>query len=80
GTGFEEASLDSDGNTRSFVYGSLGNVTVILHFYAPASLDRAEMTTIADAQIAQLKASEGPDSESPSPQPPQQTASSDTNA
>lgn len=80
GTGFEEAALDSDGNTRSFVYGSLGNVTVIVHFYAPASLDRAEMTTITNAQIARLKASEGPDTESPSPQPPQQTASTDTTA
>ncbi|MGH6655442.1 MAG: hypothetical protein ACRDVE_09570 [Actinocrinis sp.] len=55
GTGFEESELDADGYTRSFVYGSLGSETVLVHYFVPATLDRAGLLSIVDAQIAKLQ-------------------------
>ena len=58
GVGFEEAKLDTLGNTRTFAYGAVGNVTLILHFYSPATLDRASTLFYVDGQAARLTGAE----------------------
>ncbi|HET9168270.1 MAG TPA: hypothetical protein VFN97_02505 [Actinospica sp.] len=36
-------TLDKYGDTGSRVYGAVGNVTIIVHCYTPAKLDRAAL-------------------------------------
>ncbi|MGH6657032.1 MAG: hypothetical protein ACRDVE_17740, partial [Actinocrinis sp.] len=55
GTGFEEKTLDAHGNTRSFAYGAVGNVTVLVHYYVPAKLDLSGLLSVVSAQVAALQ-------------------------
>lgn len=59
GVGFETAALDSYGNTDSYVYGSIGKITVIVHCFTPAKLDRAALLALVDQQSTLLAAYRG---------------------
>lgn len=54
GMGFENAKLDSYGNTDSYVYGAVGDIAIIVDCFTPAKLARAEMLTLIDQQAARL--------------------------
>lgn len=58
GVGYEDAALDSYGNTDSWVYGSLGNVVVMVNALTPAKPARAQMLTLLDEQAALVSAAE----------------------
>jgi hypothetical protein len=54
GVGYETAKLDKFGNTDSYVYGTVNDVTIIVHCYTPAKLDRAGMLALVDQQATRL--------------------------
>jgi hypothetical protein len=58
GAGFDESTLDTAGNTRTFVYGAVGNVTLIFYFYVPATLNLPAALSYVDGQVTRLAAAE----------------------
>lgn len=56
GAGFETLTLDSYGNTESFVYGAVKDVTVIVHCFTPAKPDRSQLLSFVGRQAARLAA------------------------
>jgi hypothetical protein len=54
GTGYENAKLDTYGNTSTDLYGAVGNVTIIVHFYNPGTLDRSAAIAMINDQATRL--------------------------
>lgn len=52
--GFENAALDSSGNTDSYIYGEVGNVAIIVDCFTPGKLDRTGLLTLVNQQAARL--------------------------
>lgn len=54
GAGFENPALDSYGNADSHIYGSVGDVAILVESFTPAELNRAEVLALVDQQATRL--------------------------
>ena len=54
--GFENPTLDSHGDTETYIYGEIGSVAIMVDCLTPAKFDRADLLTLVNQQAARLSA------------------------